>query len=518
MTVLKVFSYTWLTTLPSIHVTSSSEAVLVKYNYNYFFPRPNKHIQGCGKGTNLTRPPPPPPKPSQAPYVDFADIPGVEQAKAEAEACFVKACEKQGIHNLADLQGHALQLDSGRLAQLDSGLPGKPGKPGTARSRSGSVGSADSSRVTSCSSKKSKARAERDRGPKRQAAKRERCKQHVLAKGGTWSDSHRADTAALALAESGSFKGSVATANYKACIKETNDGYVDEGPDARVTDGLLKEITVDQARYITMRADGNAWCHLCSKSATEAHIASSAHMMKMEESALSDAMGGQTHEGFRRFGTLCEGCPSKKKMMDFWGENITYLPQFAKEVHNKKKVFYINSRLDRPITVDQATHELGIVSYKGDGKYNASTYIPYHNLPDSEEVATEEQLRTTSPAGQGWWPVISLGEEYDKVHGRSVLLVCFYQLQLKEDVVPAWRIWPNWEDNRAASVPEAKAMLKSGVASSSAASSSAQAVPKVMVAKPKSGAASSSTAPPATGVWANQNDDEEFGVEMDEVW
>ena len=40
MTVLKVFSYTWLCTLPSTHVTRSSEAVLVKYNYNYFFPAP----------------------------------------------------------------------------------------------------------------------------------------------------------------------------------------------------------------------------------------------------------------------------------------------------------------------------------------------------------------------------------------------------------------------------------------------------------------------------------------------
>ena len=194
---------------------------------------------------------------------------------------------------------------------------------------------------------------------------------------------------------------------------------------------------MDQARYVSMKDDGTPWCHICDKGATEMHLVCAAHMMKMEETALSDAMGGQTSSGYRRFGELCEGCPTKRLIMNHWGENITYLPQIAREVYNKKKVFYINSRLDRPITVDQATHELGIVSYKGDGKYNASTYIPYHNLPDSEEVATEEQLRTTSPAGQGWWPVISLGEEYDKVHGRSVLLVCFYQLQLKEDVVPA---------------------------------------------------------------------------------
>ena len=66
--------------------------------------------------------------------------------------------------------------------------------------------------------------------------------------------------------------------------------------------------------------------------------------------------------------------------------------------------------------------------------------------------------------------------------------------------------------------PEAKAMPKSCAASSSAASSSAKAVPKVMSAKPKNGAASSSTAPPANGVWADEEDDKEFGVEFDEVY
>ena len=89
-------------------------------------------------------------------------------------------------------------------------------------------------------------------------------------------------------------------------------------------------------------------------------------------------------------------------IMQHWGDNIMCLPQFAKQVHIEKGNFYINSKHDKPIRVDEATHELGIVSYTGSGKYNDSTYIPYHNLPDSEEVATAEQMRTTSPSGQAW--------------------------------------------------------------------------------------------------------------------
>ena len=340
MTVLKVFSYTWLTTLPSTHVTRSSEAVLVKYNYSYFFPRPNKHIQGCCKGKSslpptpewhtqrdgdmsesmqadvaewesqiqacgprpwsssnsswsewkpskspdatVARPsaeakqelehpeegigrsdrwpssvpstasdpgtlallPPPQPKPSQAPYVTFADMPGLEQVRAEAEDCFRKACDKQGHRTLADLRGHFSQLNLAAGCQSE---------PGTARSRSGSVDSADSSKVTSCGSKKSKSRAERDRGPKRKAVKNARAKAHLIKMGGTWSDHHRAERAALALAESGSFKGTVAKANYTAHINETNDNYVDEGADARVEDALIKEAGLIISRFDTKR-------------------------------------------------------------------------------------------------------------------------------------------------------------------------------------------------------------------------------------------------------------------------
>ena len=81
----------------------------------------------------------------------------------------------------------------------------------------------------------------------------ERCKKHVEARGGTWSNSHRADTAALALAESGSFKGTIAKANYMARINETNDNYVDEGADARVKDALIKEAGLIISRFDTKK-------------------------------------------------------------------------------------------------------------------------------------------------------------------------------------------------------------------------------------------------------------------------
>ena len=96
---------------------------------------------------------------------------------------------------------------------------------------------------------------------------------------------------------------------------------------------------------------------------------------------------------------------------------------------------------------EQTQYELGIVSYPGQGKYNNCLYIPYHDLPDVEEVATEEQLQVTSPPGQGWWPVIALqivaeprGSVGLETKAKKVIVVCWYQL-LSEGTVIAWWIY-----------------------------------------------------------------------------
>ena len=121
----------------------------------------------------------------------------------------------------------------------------------------------------------------------------------------------------------------------------------------------------------------------------------------MEEVAISDAMGGDTSKGYRRFGDKCTGCPTKKMIMEYWGTSIMSLPAYGRQVHEDKGAFYINSNPKKPLYAANCKHELGVVSYTGTGKYQHSTYIPYHELPDCEDTATPEQRQRTPPDGQG---------------------------------------------------------------------------------------------------------------------
>ena len=68
--------------------------------------------------------------------------------------------------------------------------------------------------------------------------------------------------------------------------------------------------------------------------------------------------------------------------------------------------------------------------------------VPFHEVLDSEEVASEEQMKVKSPPGQGWWLVIASQTE---VHPRpekptNVFLVCGYQL-LSDGSVMSWWIY-----------------------------------------------------------------------------
>ena len=80
------------------------------------------------------------------------------------------------------------------------------------------------------------------------------------------------------------------------------------------------------------------------------------------------------------------------------------------------------------------------MSYPGTGKYKDSNlYVPFHELPDTEEIASEEQLQITSPPGQGWWPVIVLGS-VTEASVKKVLVVWCYQL-LSDGRVFCWWIF-----------------------------------------------------------------------------
>lgn len=137
-------------------------------------------------------------------------------------------------------------------------------------------------------------------------------------------------------------------------------------------------------------------------------------------------MGGKALSKRRFDGDMCTGIPTVQKMRDSWGDCLECLPMECKKIHIKKGVFHYGNK--KQITPDEAIYELGVVSYPGTGKYNdTNIYVPYHELPDSLDVATKEQMKISSPPGQGWWPVIALRKElYDPWDAtkQRILIVC----------------------------------------------------------------------------------------------
>ena len=108
------------------------------------------------------------------------------------------------------------------------------------------------------------------------------------------------------------------------------------------------------------------------------------------------------------------------------------------EIHVKKQAFHNGKKLVFP---QDAIYELGVVSYPGHGKYNNCQYVAFHELPDQEETANEEQRKRISPPGQGWWPVIALQKVAESTATgikMKVLVVCWYQLIADGNVICWW--------------------------------------------------------------------------------
>ena len=128
-------------------------------------------------------------------------------------------------------------------------------------------------------------------------------------------------------------------------------------------------------------------------------------------------------------------------MLEFWGDALPNLPQAAREIHERAGVFYDNKK---DILPKDAIYELGVVSYPGKGKYHeCNSYIPFHELPDSEDTASEEESKMRSPEKQGWWPVIALQKVAETTKEGAtktkVLVVCWYQL-LEDGRIVCWWI------------------------------------------------------------------------------
>ena len=110
-------------------------------------------------------------------------------------------------------------------------------------------------------------------------------------------------------------------------------------------------------------------------------------------------------------------------------------------VHAQVGAFYNGKK---PVWCQDSMYELGVVSYPGTGKYNeGNKYIAFHELPDHEDTASEEQLKMQSPKDQGWWPVIALQRVAESSGSlgptkTKVLIVCWYQLLEGGHIVCWW--------------------------------------------------------------------------------
>ena len=359
-----------------------------------------------------------------------------------------------------------LTLDDGMVLVESLGYSESSGPP-SSMVNSGEESDGADSITTSTASKRSNSKPENKRGPARRDKKARRAQLHnkKIGKEERNDPGYRHSQASTALAHAGSFacQGAAASRMYTVGVAQKDAEYLEQGRDGgsavlveKVKDSLAKEIPISHQKYVAV-IDGEPYCRVCQKVATESHLRSPAHCAKMEEEAISNTLGGNA-SSVRRFDPdLCRGCPTRKLIFGYWGDGIQCLPQEAQKIHELKGEFYVNSKIDRPVLAKDCRHELGIVSYSGTGKYQDSTYIPWHDVPDDEICAEDYQKIRRSPDNQGWWPVIALQTIRTGPSSWQVLLVCFYQLQ-SDGPVAAW--WINYDE--CSVIPEEPLPLQDG--------------------------------------------------------
>jgi hypothetical protein len=180
-------------------------------------------------------------------------------------------------------------------------------------------------------------------------------------------------------------------------------------------------------------------CTLCSKFANEAHLTSLGHLKNLEEAAMGNMLAGNTLNNRRFKKTDSPGCPSpptKANLLKFWGD----------ELENKEKKFLEPK--------DVLGCRLGIVRYSGQGKYAQNTFVWFDELPDCDEVASDDWLDKIDKKGNtkgGWWPVVAYNMSQETTRQRApwnimkpeakiILVTCFYQI-MEGRIVGWWIFW-----------------------------------------------------------------------------
>ena len=137
---------------------------------------------------------------------------------------------------------------------------------------------------------------------------------------------------------------------------------------------------------------------LCQKEATPSHIDSGRHKLKKEEHAVGTRMADRAESTRKltggKLGSGYLGTLTKKGMLMHWGDELPSMPEWAKHRHEKKGAIYTDGKEQKRIRPeDVAGRRLGVVSYRGDGKYAQSSFHWFDDLPDSEYVKDVEKRR-----------------------------------------------------------------------------------------------------------------------------
>ena len=258
------------------------------------------------------------------------------------------------------------------------------------------------------------------------------------------SDVAKATAEAAASAAGLDVKGSQAIQVHKDCIQGVKTATLEEKQEFWQ---YYCEIPESQSKYVVIK-NGDYYCKICKKSGWT-HITSGPHLKRLEDYCLSNMLAGDAETNRRWENTAgMQGRLDKKACYKFWGEALDNLPNAADTIFNEKKVLYINSRQNgTAVTLNMIrSKSLGMVSYKGNGKYDHSTFWHWHQVPDSEDNDPDygDENLLWPPDGQGWWPVIAITLEpgCGVVPGGAALIICFYQLQADELI--AWWIGGGW--------------------------------------------------------------------------
>ena len=194
---------------------------------------------------------------------------------------------------------------------------------------------------------------------------------------------------------------------------------------------FVQSYATGPSQWVKVR-DGRPFCYLCDKwaDAGNGHETSSAHCLRVEETAIGDLQCGKAQTTRRFSGGGLPGGLTQAAMMRHWGDAITHLPVAARLRHEAVGAVQWGNITLTPSMI--AGYELGCVSYSGAGKYDNMKYFPYDEVPqnlDCLEGTGEEAL--VPPANTTWWPVTSLilKPEFTILLGgaKCIIIVCFYQ-------------------------------------------------------------------------------------------